>query len=252
MLIERELFADTFSASEELTANGLPKAQAFNSHLGAGWGPFWSDPLGKDLGDGSKYFKYDPGEAKKLIAAAGLANGIDATFYTLATGQYGTTWHNQMEVLTGMTGEGGLRFKTSLEDYSTTYIPKYHYSKGAFNGMSASPGGVRSDPGQFLQIFYHSGGSATRTPAGKAPELDSLVDKQLRELDRRKRIELTHDIEQYLATHQIAVSYGYQAQSYGLTWPWVGNAGVYRAWVVGADAAEITPFLWFDASKKPV
>src|SRR5207245_9804584 len=38
----------------------------------------WSIPIDK-LGDGARYYRYDPTEAKRLLAAAGYPNGFPAT-----------------------------------------------------------------------------------------------------------------------------------------------------------------------------
>jgi ABC-type transport system substrate-binding protein len=231
---------------------GLPNDVAYNAHLGVGWGPYWLDPLGSKFGENAKFFKRNVPEAKKLISAAGYPNGLESNFYSLqqVVPAYGTNWANQMQVLLDFCAEGGLKFKLNLEDYSTVYIPKYHFSKGNFDGMSASPGGARSDPVQTLQIFYHSGGSATRTPAGADDKLDGLISKMAQELDHDKRVAIGHDVQKYMAGSMIGVPYSYQATGFDLVWPFVGNAGTYRAWTVGSGPTETLPFTWYDSSKR--
>jgi ABC-type transport system substrate-binding protein len=158
-----------------------------------------------------------------------------------------------MEVLLAMIAEGGIRFKLLLEDYATVYIAVYQYSKGLFDGASAMPGGVRADAGQMLQIFYHSNGSAGRIPPNANPAMDALIEKQLREPDREKRIAMTHEIQKTLAKGMDALPVGFQTRPYNLVWPWLQNRGTYRSWVSGGGAAstELFPYLWYDASKRP-
>ncbi|MBI2761061.1 MAG: hypothetical protein HYX51_06525 [Chloroflexi bacterium] len=92
-----------------------------------------------------------------------------------------------------------------------------------------------------------SGGAATRQPAGEDPKLDAMIDAQLRETDTKKRFTMTQDILKYMPETMITVPVFYQAAEYGLSWPWVGNAGVARTSVAsGAPMAEVYPYLWFD------
>ena len=252
MSIDRELYAETFSGNEKLEKEGLPTRLAYNTNIGAGWGPWWLDPFGKEMGDASKNYTRNVPEAKKLMAAAGFASGFDSDFHTISGATYGTDWQRQMEVLLAMIAESGIKFKLLLEDYATVYIPTYQYSKGLFDGASAMPGGVRADAGQMLQIFYHSDGSASRIPPKANPAMDSLIERQLREPDREKRLALTHEIQRTLAKGMDALPVGFQAAPYNLVWPWLQNRGAYRSWVSGGGAAstEVYPFLWFDETKK--
>ena len=48
--------------------------------LGKGCGNYWIDPFSSDMGDSAQNFKYDVADAKKLLAAAGHADGLKTTF----------------------------------------------------------------------------------------------------------------------------------------------------------------------------
>jgi hypothetical protein len=41
-----------------------------------------------------------------------------------------------------------------------------------------------------------------------------------------------------------------QALGYGLSWPWIGNAGVYNTWALDTAAQETTVYMWYDKSKR--
>src|SRR5690606_5044846 len=114
-------------------------------------------------------------------------NGFDGEFHTVSGARYGTQWHDQMQVIVQMWAEGGIRLSYHSEDYASVYVPTYHYSRGVGNFASAMPGGVRSDAGQMIQIFYHKDGSAARVPDGAFPEMDALIERQLQELDHDAR-----------------------------------------------------------------
>ena len=75
---DRDLCIDAFYNVDEFEAEGLPVETRWNTDCratGTGW---WLDPQGKDFGPNAKYFKHNVAEAKKLLAAAGFANGFDS------------------------------------------------------------------------------------------------------------------------------------------------------------------------------
>jgi ABC-type transport system substrate-binding protein len=249
--IDREAYAETFSGRDVLEDQGIPVALGYNTNIGVGWGEQWVDPFSKDIGDGGKNYVYDVSEGKKLLSAAGYPDGFSGEFHSITGTRYGVDWSDQMTVLLNMWAEGGIKYQHLQEDYATVYLTTYQYSKGHFKGASAMPGGVRADAGQMLQIFYHKDGSAARVAPGVYPQLDDLIERQLKELDENKRLNLTHDIQKELAKNMGALPVGFQVRPYDLAWPWLQNRAAYRQWFPGggATSTEVFPYLWYDASK---
>jgi peptide/nickel transport system substrate-binding protein len=248
-MVDRQLVADTISDSAKFEAAGLPKAVRINSHIGAGW-PEWLDPFGKDFGPNAKYFQENLVEAKKLVAAAGITGKPSVKFYYPMNG-YNAVYQQTVQIVAQMLNQTGIfDIKLMPVDYQTEYIPKIHFGgdhAGAWDGISLTPAAQGDDAGHQLQVQFHSQGAATRQPPGEDPKLDQMIDAQLRETDPKKRAQLIQDTQRYLPETMIATPVFYQAAGYGLTWPWVGNAGTARSSVTGpVPAAETYPYLWFD------
>jgi ABC-type transport system substrate-binding protein len=88
------------------------------------------------MGEASKYFAQNVAEAKKLLSAAGFPNGLETEIRWITTGQYGTTFPNQAEVLKGMMEEGGaFKFKVVNPDYATDYLTNVYFA-GHFKGVA--------------------------------------------------------------------------------------------------------------------
>ena len=100
----------------------------------AGW---WLDPKGKDFGANAKYFKHDIAEAKKLLAAAGFANGVDVESCHITTAENGADFPKQVEVLDGMALRGRLRVEDDTVAFATEYqrVPR---RQGQLRGHVAS------------------------------------------------------------------------------------------------------------------
>jgi len=260
MLINRQDFAQAYSDLDKFKAAGIQLDLVHDNFIGRGWGDYWLDPYGKDAGDGADNFKFNVVEAKKLLAAAGLGNGIKTTFYGPSGTPYGVNYQRDAEALAGMLREGGIDVTFKQVDYSSDYVPNYNYNQ-AFDGISifvnTTYGGVANN----LRSNWHSASVQDRSsyapnkinkPGGQKDErLDGMIDALLRETDRQKAVKQAQDIQRYLMTVLYTIPYNYKIRVLTLTWPWVGNAGVYRPWVVSSDPTDIYPYLWFDKSKKP-
>jgi len=140
--------------------------------------------------------------------------------------------------------------KMTPVDYQKEYIPNIHFGGahvGAWDGISLTPAAQGDDAGHQLQVQFHSQGATSRQPPGFDPKLDAMIEAQLKETDVNKRTQLIQDTLRYIPETMIATPVLYQDAGYGLSWPWIGNAGVVRSSVAGPTTpAEVYPFLWFD------
>ncbi len=137
MAIDEEAFVSTFFEVDKLKAQGLPVEYFFNSSWStAAYSGWWLDPQGKDFGPNSKYLKYNAAEARKLLAAAGYANGVDIPALYFTSAEYGTDFPKYIEVVLGMFREAGIQPKSQITNYQSEWIPQVFNGKGKFNGMS--------------------------------------------------------------------------------------------------------------------
>ena len=73
MVFDRDTFIDVFYNVSGFADAGIDVPYEWNSHVAASWGDkYWIDPRkqAKKLGDGAKYFEFNPEEAAKLLRAA--------------------------------------------------------------------------------------------------------------------------------------------------------------------------------------
>jgi ABC-type transport system substrate-binding protein len=254
MLLDRDLWIDSFYNVPQFKAAGYPQEVRYHSHISAGWEGLWLDPRSADMGEGGKNFAYNVADAKKLLQAAGVTTPIETDISWISTGQYGTTFPKQAEVIKGMLEADGLfKLKQVNPDYQTDYLPKVYFAKGDFKGIAVGATTQFPEVDQFLFAYFHSQGSrqkvAYQGTSGVDSVSDKLIEQQRQELDPTKRTQLIRDWQKHVATTMPMIPYPGQAETFSLFWPWIGNYGVYRAWdsEAGRETSETT--LWFDKSK---
>ena len=151
MLIDRDLWIDSFYNVSAFKAAGYPQEVRYHSHISAGWEGLWVDPRSTDMGEGGKNFAYNVAEAKKLLDAAGISTPITTDISWISTGQYGTTFPKQCEVIKGMLEADGLfKLKQVNPDYQTEYLPKVYFGKGDFKGIAVGTTTQFPEVDQFL------------------------------------------------------------------------------------------------------
>ena len=132
MMIDRDLVIDTLNNVSQFRDQGLPVETFWNGHLAANF-PSWIDPKSDELGEGAKYFKYEPSEAKKLINAAGHQSiSLVYHYYTLRPAAAKLN-----EVLAWMMRDKGFfNIEIQILDYSTDWREVCQRSAGeAYNGL---------------------------------------------------------------------------------------------------------------------
>lgn len=254
MLMDRDQWIDSFGNLSKFKAEGWPIESRYHSHVSSGEERYWLDPQKNDLGEGAQNFKYNPAEAKKLMAAAGYAGGLNTDFTYITTGQYGSQWPSYAEVAKGMLEAGGdFKLRQNNPDYQTEYLPKYWYipTAGDFKGITFGAYTTFFDIDGYLNAYYYSKSNIQQVGLGKDgdPKVDSMIDAQRRELDADKRVGIIKDLQKYLATKMYTVPWPGQASTFTLYWPWISNRGTQRSYFAETSPQEVLQSWWFDKSK---
>jgi peptide/nickel transport system substrate-binding protein len=158
----------------------------------------WSIPFDK-LGEGAKYYKHDPAEAKKLLAAAGYPNGFPGTMCF-------TTYGNPvlvdiMQLVQKDLKAVGIDVKIDQKEYGA-YIATCFYGK--FESMTFGPQTGFLEPDNFLFGQYYPEELKNQSHINDPVVADMLV-RQRRTLDPVKRREIIFDIQRHLAQQQYYV-----------------------------------------------
>jgi peptide/nickel transport system substrate-binding protein len=158
----------------------------------------WTLPIDQ-LGEGAKYFKYDPKEAKRLLAAAGYPNGFPGS---LCFTTYGSTiLVDSMQLVVKHLKDVGIDAKIDQKEYGA-YIASCF--QGKFDSMTFGPQTPFLEPDNFLFAQYYPGEPKNQSHINDPVLADMLV-KQRRTFDVAKRREVLHEIQRYLAKQQYYV-----------------------------------------------
>ena len=256
MLYDRDTFIDVFYNVSGFEDAGIETPYEWHSHVAASWGDkYWIDPRtqANKLGDGAKFFEYNPEEAAKLLRAAN-AFGLQETFtYHGNRGGFGgVNYQKECEVMIDMLNKDGMfRLTPQILDYFTEITPKYTFSKGDFDGITPQP--MTSYPDMDLWLW------AVYTPSGRnawvkdpIPGVQELMDQHRRELDDEKRFNILYDIQRKLAVEMPVIPRAGIAEGFDLAWPWLANFGAIQHWSGNSRGAETFTRYWYDKSKETV
>src|SRR6266478_4004011 len=147
---------------------------------------------------------YDPARAKKLLAEAGYPNGFDAgdltpfpPFFSLA------------EAIGNYLQAVGVRTRMRTMERATFLTSwREHKLRGVIMGLGAPAGNAATR----IEVYATKGGIYS---SGEVPEIEALYQRQARELDRKKREGLLHQIQQimydramYVPIYELAFLWG--------------------------------------------
>jgi peptide/nickel transport system substrate-binding protein len=163
------------------------------------------------LGEGAKYFRYDPKEARRLLAEAGYPNGFKTQL--TATAGYGTDLVDAVQLVLRYLKDVGIRAELKLQEYGAYQATTI---QGRFDGMTIGPFAVAWDPDDALYGPYSPEQPRNRGHISDA-KLTAMIKEQrrLRDLDARKK--LVADIQRYLADQQYYVCLA--SPMYTASWP---------------------------------
>jgi peptide/nickel transport system substrate-binding protein len=253
MLLDRDAFIDTFYNVSDHRRNGLTVETRWESHTPSGFGHYWLDPRGDKLGEGAKFFRHDPAEAKKLLNAAGRF-GLETDYTYFLSGGFngpGGSIARNMEVLRDMlAGEGHFNLKVNVVDYSV-FSQRYQNVKADFDGIAVHPSSGFPDIDPWLSSVYTVNGrsSFVKNPL---PRVQDLIVQQRRVSDEQKRTAIIHELQRELAIQMPDLPFPGIAQGFDLAWPMLGNYGHYQSYVpLQGGAQEFDTLVWYDKSKQP-
>ena len=158
----------------------------------------WSTPFDK-LGDGAKYYKHDPAEAKKLLAAAGYPNGFPGTMCFTTYGS--TILVDSMQLVQKDLKAVGIDVKIDQKEYGA-YIATCFYGK--FDSMTYGPQTGFLEPDNFLFGQYYPEELKNQSHIND-PVVADMLKNQRRTADSAKRREIIYDIQRHLAKQQYYV-----------------------------------------------
>jgi peptide/nickel transport system substrate-binding protein len=159
----------------------------------------WALPIA-ELGEGAKYYRHDPAEAKRLLAAAGHPNGLPAS---ICFATYGSTMLvDTMQLLLKDLKAVGIGAVLDQKEYGAYQAT---CRLGKFDSMVFGPLTPFLEPDSFLFGQYYTGEPRNRSHVND-PALDDLLVRQRRTADPKGRREVINQIERHLAKQQYYVA----------------------------------------------
>ncbi|MBI5628616.1 MAG: ABC transporter substrate-binding protein, partial [Candidatus Rokubacteria bacterium] len=148
----------------------------------------WSLPV-TQLGEGAKYYKYDPKEAKRLLAEAGYPSGFPGA---ICFATYGSTvLVDSAQLVIKYLKDVGIDAKLDQKEYGA-YVSTCFY--GNFPSMAFGPQTPFLEPDNFLFGQYYPGETKNQSHINDPVVADMLV-RQRRTLDEAKRRQIIHEIQ---------------------------------------------------------
>jgi peptide/nickel transport system substrate-binding protein len=158
----------------------------------------WSLPV-EQLGEGARYYRYDPQTARRLLAEAGHARGLRTQLW--ATGGYGHDLLDAVQLVLRYLKDVGIEAELKLQEYGAYMATT---GQGKFEGLAMGPFAVCWEPDSALYGPY-----APDQPRNRAhvndPTLTALIRQQRRTKELEARRRLVFDIQRYAAEQQYYV-----------------------------------------------
>jgi ABC-type transport system substrate-binding protein len=259
MGMDRDAYIDAFNNVSKFESEGLPMETLYYTSMGYVPG-ITLDPRNKDFGDNAKYFIRNLEEAKKLLSAAGYANGFEYTNHWPNTPAFGAAFPKQVAVVEAFNQELGLKVSSDPLDYNLGYLPNYVTKRGQHEGMLIALGAVTSpDPVDYFVWRYYSKSGATSgsifgdvgSGTGEGdPKVDDFIERAKAELDSKKQGTILADMQRYLGGMAYTVGSPGNATEFDLAWPAVRNHLAFQQ-----DSRSITSYYynwWIDDTQAPL
>ncbi len=158
----------------------------------------WSLPIDQ-LGEGAKYYRYDPQEARRLLAEGGHPQGFKTTL--TATSGYGRDLIDAAQMVQRDLKAVGIEAELKLQEYGAYQATT---GQGKFEGLAMGPYGGGWEPDSPLYGPYTPDQPRNRGHVND-PKLAAMVQEQRRLKDPEARDQLIFAIQRYAAEQQYYV-----------------------------------------------
>lgn len=251
MEIDRETWLDVYSGRADFEAAGLPVETAPFTFIGPSH-PSWLNPWEGELGEASRYFTFDPEEARKLLDAAGFTSPLQAQWNIPDIN------HNERTeaVRGGITDVGDFTLDpANVMPYVPDYSIEVRDSHGDFDGVAWTGVGNLVEIDQLLfSVFHPSSVGSYYLGMGEDPRITELVEAQRSALSQEDRDERLRDLQRYAAETLYMIPAVGDFKTFYLYQPWVQNFDYHASWSPGIgnaiDAKSLYPLRWIDESKR--
>jgi ABC-type transport system substrate-binding protein len=221
---------------------------ALGFNVGAGFGK-WALTVDKLPADTAQYYKYNPSEAKKLLAVAGASNlnvkfGYPSPYPVRA-------FMPALETVNSMLNQVGIKTALVPMDYSKDWLAS---GKGARYGNFPSDmitfAGIEGANDVDDYVFNYFGSTSTSNEERLSDgTLDGMISKARAVIDENARVKAYLDIQLYLADNMYSVAFLPQPINHTLVQPRVqdfelsqGNAAS------AANGVETDAKIWLSGS----
>jgi len=191
----------------------------------------WS-PRIDDLGEGAKYYQYDPKEARRLLTEAGLPKGFKTQLHT--TGGLGPFLIDAVQLAQRALKEVGIEAELKLQEYGAYMATTF---QGKYEGMAMGPISIAWEPDSVLSGLY-TPDQPRNSGHVNDPKLTAMLKEQRRTKDLEARKKLIFDMQRYIAEQQYYV-YLYSVGITGSWQPYVKNYAPNPTFDYGGRAAAL-------------
>lgn len=191
MALDRNGMLDAAYSLKDLEKMNIGVQRRWHNEIPCFDTAYWLDPTGQyqakpgdpKISDDNKLaYSYNPAEAKKLLSAAGFANGFEISLNTTRE-RYGQAYNIITELTQQYLSQVGITVKMNVVDYNSVFYPIYvlkHDYEGLFH-VPGGPGITRNFKDYFLKT------SLTNYSEIVDDQLEKDIPAMIRETDPEKR-----------------------------------------------------------------